>query len=718
MRTARRAALRIMNVTIAAAVAVPAALFTYSAWLSYRAAWRDADERIERLLDVVHEHALKVFESVDLVFLYVERIAGNRLDDDLRADQSRLHAELKQLVVAVGPINSIWMFDRRGDVVATSLLSTRPFNARDRDYFVAQVERDAGTFIGDVLAPRATSRAPFIGVSRRLPSPDGSFNGVAQVSVLPMKFEEFYARVGGQPAAALSMLRTDGVMLARFPKVPGPSRPLTEESGFRRLIAADELGGRYTAVSQVDGAERHFGVRKLSRYPIYLAVGIDTATIHQEWLSMLGSQSLFGLPATALLCLTLLIARRRTETLYDEAEGRQAAEAALRQAQRMEAIGQLTGGVAHDFNNLLMVVVGGVRMLQKRPHEPHQVRFFDMIATAAKRGEALTRQLLTFARRQTLAPEVIDLRERMPALRELLRRSLRGDIDVHIELSDAPCRVEADPGELELALINLAVNARDAMPQAGTLTFRVAPIELAGAAATDRLHGRFVAISVTDTGQGIPPEVLSRVFEPFFTTKAIGKGTGLGLSQVYGFAKQSGGTATIASTPGQGTVVTMYLPGTDKAVSGDQTVESAGPVSGAGRMVLIVEDNPEVAEVCRSYLEQLGFRTEHAGSADQAMERLRPGAPFDLVVSDILMPGEMNGVDLARQLQRARPGLPIILATGYSNSAEQASREGFAVLRKPYDLEAIQRAIRVVLPATWQGASRHHAPSASRITDR
>ncbi len=287
---------------------------------------------------------------------------------------------------------------------------------------------------------------------------------------------------------------------------------------------------------------------------------MESSAITHEWLSYMSGHLIFGLPATALLFLVLGLMLRRTKRLYDEADRREAAEGALRQAQRLEAIGQLTGGVAHDFNNLLMIISGSVQRLRGELTDSKQTRLLDMIATATQRGETLTRQLLTYSRQQTLTPQVIDLTQRLPLIRELLTRSLHGNIEIKVDVPDGPCAVRVDPGEFELAILNLAVNAKDAMPQGGSLTIRAKPVTLRGEASDEGLSGEFVAVRVADTGQGIPSEVLTRVFEPFFTTKEFGKGTGLGLSQVYGFAKQSGGTATVSSTDGRGTAVTLYLP--------------------------------------------------------------------------------------------------------------------------------------------------------------
>jgi PAS domain S-box-containing protein len=373
---------------------------------------------------------------------------------------------------------------------------------------------------------------------------------------------------------------------------------------------------------------------------------------------------------------------------------RKRAEEALRQSQRMEAIGQLTGGVAHDFNNLLMVINGAAE-IAKRSFPEKQVSLpLEMIATAVKRGQKLIGQLLSFARRQTLETEVIDLAETLPHISEMLKRSLRGDIEIKAFAPDRACRARVDPGELELALLNLGVNARDAMPNGGVLSLAVRHVRLSGEAEVDGLRGEFVAIELMDCGIGIAPEVLPRVFDPYFTTKDAGKGTGLGLSQVYGFAKQSGGTAIIQSKLGRGTTVSIYLPATEEPVQAERKHPIlADQIQSQEGTVLLVEDNEEVATVSAGYLEQLGYTVEVATNGLDALQKLRSAPFYDLVFSDLLMPGSVAGLELARVVRGNHPHIPILLTTGYSQKAQEAVREGFSILRKPYDLQSLFNAI-------------------------
>src|ERR1700685_4386657 len=304
------------------------------------------------------------------------------------------------------------------------------------------------------------------------------------------------------------------------------------------------------------------------------------------------------------------------------------------------------------------------------------------------------RQADPFSRRQTLQPSVIDLAELLPEIKDMLSRSLRGDIDIRVGVPRRSCFVKVDPSELELALLNLAFNARDAMPSGGTLTITAKPVVLRGKAAQEGLAGDFVAIRVADTGSGIPAEVLPRVFEPFFTTKDVGKGTGLGLSQVYGSARQSGGAATIVSSARRGTVVSLFLPRTWEAAARPQELSAVVGAERHAGTVLLVEDNAEVAGVGKAYFEELGYTVKQAASAQAGLEFVERDRDIDLVFSDILMPGGMNGLELADAIRRRFPDIVVLLTTGYSSSAQDAVRQGFAVLQKPYDIAALDRALR------------------------
>jgi PAS domain S-box-containing protein len=373
----------------------------------------------------------------------------------------------------------------------------------------------------------------------------------------------------------------------------------------------------------------------------------------------------------------------------------QRAHEQLAQSQKLEALGKITGGVAHDFNNLLMVVSGQAQLLRKKlGDDPRALRALDAIEASARRGEELTRHLLSFSRRQRLSPAAVSLSERAPGLRELIGASLPASMRLEVDLGEALWAIAVDVGEFELALLNLAVNARDAMPKGGELSLTAENRTLDGTETPERIEGDFVAITIRDTGSGIPPDILPRIFDPFFTTKDVGKGTGLGLSQVYGFAQQSGGQVTVDSRLGEGTRFTLYLPRADRAPVEQSEDEPIG-LSRSGR-ILLVEDNPEVADVAARLLEELGHEVVSASNGAAALRVLDREGPIDLVFSDIVMAGEVDGLDLARRLREHAPHIPVLLATGYSEAAARIGDE-FPILRKPYKLADLNRGLSALL---------------------
>jgi PAS domain S-box-containing protein len=377
--------------------------------------------------------------------------------------------------------------------------------------------------------------------------------------------------------------------------------------------------------------------------------------------------------------------RREAELRLEQTRGQ------LLQAQKMEALGQLTGGMAHDFNNLLTAIISGTELALRHQGNPEkQETLLRAVLASAQRGGGLTRQLLAFARRQPLETKVVDLREELPEVAALIRHSVSAQIELVTEISDQLWRIDIDAGQLQLALLNLAFNARDAMPSGGTLRISAANVELEGE--PDGLVGPYVSITVADTGQGIPDEIRARVFEPFFTTKSFGKGTGLGLSQVYGFAHQSKGALTLASEEGRGTTITLYLPATGRSGEAERAARSRG----AAR-ILIVEDEPVVAELAAALVEELGFLPVVVESGREALARLARDSGFDLVFADVIMPGGMSGVELARKIRGRSPEQPILLTTGYSETVGDDTAE-FPLLAKPYDLASLARMLRSLLP--------------------
>jgi signal transduction histidine kinase len=383
------------------------------------------------------------------------------------------------------------------------------------------------------------------------------------------------------------------------------------------------------------------------------------------------------------------------DRLKAEIAEREKAEEALLHAQKLQAVGLLAGGVAHNFNNLLMVIIGNLNIALRLASDPKLQERLVAARDGAERGAKVVQQLLTFSRKQVLTPRVLDIAEWLPEMRSLLANSLRSDIALETSAERGTWPVFVDPGQLELATLNLAVNSRDAMPRGGALRIAVANCPADGL--PSHLQGRFVRFEVTDTGEGIPPEALAHIFEPFFTTKPAGAGTGLGLSQVHGFAQQSGGEVHIESTPGEGTKVGLLLPAADhiQPVSGPSA--EVAPARGAGR-ILVVEDDRQIGEIVLDMLETEGYAVVMAEDPQRALDLLNRG-PFDLVVSDIVMPG-MGGVQFAKEVQRLYPGLPILLASGYGDAVAEGARSEMPVVRKPYRIEDLRPYLQKLMSRT------------------
>ncbi len=698
MQTEQRNSLRLLQWMMAASLALPVALFVFASAVSYVSTRDTADRQIERTLDVAHEHALKVFETIDRSLSEINEIIRNLSDVDIRSREPRLHARLQRLVDSLPQMKSAWIFDAQGRALVNSLNSPAPVvDFSDRDYFKVHLAKDIGIFIGDALTPRAPYQGQaFFSVSRRRQSDDGSFTGVIQASVLPEYFENFYARIGRDPGSFFALGRANGTVLAGFPH---RERDIDRDNPAEQKIVANPTAGLVTVTSPADGIERRLGYQRLAQYPVYVSAGLETSAIRARWLATMGSYLIFGLPATALLFLILSLALRRTRRLYLESAKRMEAEEALKHGQRLEALGQLTGGVAHDFNNLLTVIRASVDLL-RRPDLPEErrLRYVEAISDTVHRAAKLTAQLLAFARRQTLKPEAFDVGQCVQTLSGMIRTLTGSPIEIITDLPDQPCFIKADAGQFETALINIAVNARDAMGGEGRLTITVRAVaELPGPTPHPGSPHDYVAVSLEDTGVGIPQDQIGRIFEPFFTTKEVGQGTGLGLSQVFGFAKQSGGEVIVASEIGKGSTFTLYLPrvpGSDQAQP--TPAEDAPPIGGHGMSVLVVEDNVEVGAFAADALTELGYTATLVSNAMDALAELNKDAGrFDVVFSDVVMPG-MTGIDLAKEIRRRHFDLPVVLTSGYSQMLSQNGNHGFELLQKPYSIEQLSRLLHKV----------------------
>jgi PAS domain S-box-containing protein len=494
------------------------------------------------------------------------------------------------------------------------------------------------------------------------------------------------------------------------------------ESAAEAIITADERG---VIVSFNPAAESTFGYRAdeaigqnltylmpeayrgrhLRSFAAYLRTGVGNIIGK-------GPRELEGrrkdgtvFPARLSVSDVLLEGRRLFIGVAEDLTAQKAAEGRLREAQKMEAIGQLTGGVAHDFNNLLTIILGNLQLLGSFHGDDERAnKHVDAAITAVNRGADLTKRLLAFARRQVLDPKVLDINKVLATLEDMLHRTLGEDIAVKFALVPDLWPVRIDASELEHALINLATNARDAMPRGGQLTVETANAVLDEGYARNHSEvtaGEYAMVAVTDTGSGIPPELREKVFEPFFTTKEKGKGTGLGLSMVYGFVKQSGGHAKIYSEPGHGTTVKLYFPRAKAEEPPEvETARADRKVAGGSETVLVVEDVAEVRSIAVAALERLGYRVLAAASGPEALEVLDREPRIHLLFTDVVMQGGMNGSELAGAARERLPGLKVLFCSGYAQEGLARSgriETGSELIMKPYDLATLAKKVRHVL---------------------
>lgn len=576
-----------LRLLLVASLAVPVLLLAFAAWHNLRLVQLQAEQRIMIGTGQLHEHTVSAIETYRLVLAWVDdRIHG--LDWDRIEHDEGLHRFLVD-IETLPEIGAVSIVDAAGHIRASGTPVTAPLaDASKRDAFIAQKEQDAGTFVGRE-PPDQLAGALDVDISRRRSTRDGSFDGVIIVSAKPAFLSDFFSTVSRDENFSGLLVRGDGAVLVRYPILPG-SLVFTPDRPVMRAISEHPDRGLFKSRGGTDGVARLFGYQRIGAYPLYIAFGIPIQGVLGSWWANLVNYLLFAVPASlGLFCMTLFAVRQlqqqkvatwRWQTTARRLEGemnrRTLAEAELHQAQKMEALGQLTGGVAHDFNNLLTVLQGCLELLSGRQQDPKLQARVDMALGTIERASKLTGQLLAFARRQPLTVARVDLNDLLRGMAELLARTVGSGIKIAIDLAPGLWPVDIDATQLELAVINLAINARDAMPGGGILGVRTFNTTLPRRASDDELAegGDFVGLEISDTGIGMPSEVLARAFEPLFTTKGPAKGTGLGLSMVYGFTRQSGGSAEIRSEVGRGTAVILLLPGGKAGASiGDRATD-------------------------------------------------------------------------------------------------------------------------------------------------
>ena len=719
-RDARRAtpplALRFM---LAASVVVPLLFLAGSAWQDYRRLTAEAHAAVERLTNVAKEHALKVVETSSVMLDRIEDQVHGMGWPEIDARGAAIQRELRHMQEPLAQVASLHLVRPDGSLSLISIAYPTPaVNLASRGYFRELAAGAPGPVFGEPQRG-ATSGIVAFTMSRRRTAADGSFNGLGIVSLLPSYFQQYWRGMAEDDHFAFGLMRADGLTLARHPPAPDgepapatpPPAPLSRASAH---VAVLEQG------QGPDGAPWLTGFRQVGNQPLYVFVALPMAAIWNTWLNHQAWNAGLSLAAMLALGLASLMALRRwraeqlaraelqaaADELRAEIERREQAEAGLRQAQRLEALGRLTGGVAHDFNNLLTAILGTVTLLERHLGTAVDEKARRLLAAArdaVSRGARLNAGLLAFARRQPLRPTSLDANALLRGFTPLVQQALGEMTELTLDLAATLPACRADAGQLEAAVLNLAINARDAMPRGGTvrLSTRACQLDEAALAGNPEARpGSFCAIALADSGEGMPEEVLDRAFEPFFTTKPMGKGTGLGLSQVFGFARQLGGHVTITSQAGRGTTVTLYLPveaGAARPEPEREEVEVPGVVAMRHGSILLAEDDARVREVTAEMLRDAGFRVLAAEDGRDALALLRRGEPVDLVFSDVVMPGGISGFELAEEARRIRPGLAVLLTSGFAGAVSEPLDQDFEVLPKPYDRALLLQRIAALL---------------------
>jgi two-component system, NtrC family, sensor kinase len=720
---------RPMHWMLAAAIVLPLLVLIAGSAISWRQHQEEARDRLQRNLGTIYEHAQKVFETIELSARYLDELFENVSDEQTRASEAEYNIRLRGLTELLPQLADVWIVDANGHplVSGTVFPIPRQLDLSDRTYFRVHKNSEVdGLYIDTVVESRASNERGnprFFAISRKRVDASGKFAGVTTISVSPDYFRDYYSTL--PPPVVAALIRDDGSVLARYPAPPSglvqvPAGP------FAQAVRARPEGGMMTAISVFDGAERLFAYRKLPRHEVYVTAGVDTSGITMGWLRDMARHLIFGVPATAAMIALAIMALVRTrreaqtnELLRAEIERREASEEALRQSQKMEAVGRLTGGIAHDFNNLLTAVMGNVDLALRRFEGDERIRgWLANARLAADRAATLVQRLLAFSRQHPLEVKAVDVNRLVQGMSDLLTRTIGETVTIETVLAGGLWKSAIDPNQLENAILNLAVNARDAMPEGGRLTIETANCHLdehyVETAGSEIAPGQYVMVAISDTGKGMTAEVTERAFEPFFTTKPVGAGTGLGLSQVYGFAKQSGGHIRIYSEVGEGTTVKLYFPRlngqTDLPAwnAKDTTAAPIAQASGGNETVLVVEDNAQVNKLAVESLREQGYRVISAADGPEGLRLLEETPHIDLLLTDVVLPGGMNGRGLADEVLRRRPTVKVLFMTGYTRNAiihHGRLDPDIDLLSKPFTADALTRKIRRILDAAKPASS-------------
>ena len=681
-----------LRLAVLLAALVPGLFFAGAARLGYVDAVRATSARLDELARAAEDHAARILERNDVVMQQMLQLLKEDDDEALRKREAQLHEVATAILLRLPHIGSLTVKNEQGDV----LMST---------YFPPASRTLAGPD-WKLLADRANDEV-MLTVAKRRSLASGAPGGSIELTLNRSYFDEFYRRLTeGDSRLTAALLNGEGVLVASWPPVPLAETRLAHGPLVKRIKAGERHGSLLESGVLAASGKRYAAFRKVGDEALYVAVTQDMASALADWMHQMLVLGAVLLPITLALVGASWLALRRTRRelearrrLRNEAQQREHAEDALRQAQKLDALGKLAGGLAHDFNNLLMVVSANAELLGRAVPQAATRPELSSILRAVERGGKLTRRLLGFSRKRAHHPEVIRPQAALDGMLDLLRTTAGKAVEITLQVDTETPPIEVDVAELEMALINLVANARDAMGHKGRIRIQARPGR-PGEGSEGSLG--YAVISVSDTGHGMSADILNRAFEPFFTTKPPGVGTGLGLAQVYGFCAQAGGDVEVASKLRVGTTVSLLIPATAKSARPAQS-EASGMAKLSAR-VLLVEDNPELSSSIAASLEKSGCSVTPVSSAVEA-ERLAlaPDNAFDVVLSDIVMPGG-DGVALAARLRKRRPELPVVLITGYSREVRHAVGPDMEILAKPCAAEeivgALSRAISAQRPAS------------------
>jgi signal transduction histidine kinase/ActR/RegA family two-component response regulator len=653
------------------------------------------ERRAANLAVVLTGYMRQTFTAVDAslrqLALHSQRIGGPN------APESDWGPALVSARAALTGAGSISVVDSSGIIRHSTQPAILGQSRRDQYVFRRLASDTAADLVADApfhtIAGRPGYIIPF---GRRLSAPNGAFHGIIVATFVPDQLREVFRSADVGNRGVVTVFHRDGFVVFRE---PSDRNPIGQVATTQPLFeAAMHAGGNgvFRGRAEPNGPILRTVFRALPERDLIVAVSLSEDDLLGEWSRdraiSVGVGVLFTVALGAILFL-----------IFREMDTRAAAQETLSRSQRLESIGRLTGGIAHDFNNLLTVILGNVTLIKDGlGHEPIEAteESVAQIERAASRGTALIRQLLAFARRQPLQPRTVDLEAMIRDSRPMLDRVLGEDVTLRSAVggSQQPFLATVDPVGAESALLNLCINARDAMPNGGVITLELSRATFDKEDANAEIEaGSYVVMGVTDTGTGIPDEYLAHLFEPFFTTKDVGRGTGLGLSMVYGFVKQTGGMVKVDSAAGRGTTIRLYFPEAREALPTPMPAEPSEIVRGSGETILLVEDEPALLTLAVRLLEELGYRVISAENGAAALNLASGIEQIDLLLTDMVMPGGMNGQQLAAELRTRHPGLPVVYMSGYSGDAADRGGLDAEVIAKPYDRARLASALREAL---------------------